>query len=94
MATKVNDDILKRLESFSAIKHVETEMKPTFNLYRVKAAVKEVTIEVAGYLLDSKLAFAKGMVGVMPIFDTRENAKIYADNRYEIVKLTIVKKGE
>ena len=54
----------------------------------------EKTVEIATYGITHKeipLILADGMVGMMPIFDSEDAAKKYADGDYEIVPVKVGK---
>lgn len=63
-------------------------------MFLVMALNKEAEISTTGLLalpqrepLMVLLQYADGMVGVMPVFETREQAEAYADDKYQIVEV-------
>lgn len=55
-------------------------------LYAVQVLKKEVDVEVLGIKQSLPLSWADGMVGIIPVFDSLENAQIWADGS-EIVAM-------
>lgn len=47
--------------------------------YMVAGMDTNISIEVGGTEENLPLFYAEGMIGVMPVFDTEENAKAYAE---------------
>ena len=58
-------------------------------MYAVMSLNKTVGVKVAGAEHDLPLSYAQGMVGAIPVFDTREHAEAFADGRFEVVQLAV-----
>lgn len=57
------------------------------NLFAVMSLNKTVDVEVMGFKRTEPLSFAPGMVGAMPVFDTRESAEAFADGRFKVAEI-------
>ena len=58
-------------------------------VYVVQRMDKTATISVNGQHHTLDFNFADGMVGVMSVFDKKEDAEVFADGRFEIMECTI-----
>ena len=48
------------------------------NLFSVMSLVTSIDVESMGFKRTEPLSFAEGMVGALPVFDTREHAEAFA----------------
>ena len=49
---------------------------------------KEVEVNVMGTVVEVPLSYAEGMIGAIPVFDTREAAELFAGDDYSIAEIT------
>jgi len=64
-------------------------MEEPKTFYGVKIVKPNIIVSVAGVGKKLKLSFAKGMVGAMPIFDTIENAQLFADGKAGLFEIKV-----
>lgn len=57
-------------------------------MYAVLQLNKEVEVNVMGREVEIPLSYADGMIGAMPVFDTKEAAELFAGDKYEIAQIT------
>lgn len=53
----------------------------------VKALNKTVEVTWMGRAAELPLSYADGMIGCLPVFETKEKAEAFADGAYEIVEI-------
>lgn len=58
-------------------------------MFAVLQLNKMVEMSVLGNSVEVSLSYAEGMVGAIPVFETKEQAEVFAGDKYEIAKLTI-----
>ncbi len=58
--------------------------------HMVKSLGKTVALEWMGREHAIPLSWAEGMIGAMPIFETREQAEAYANGMFEIAEVKIL----
>lgn len=58
-------------------------------LFAVMSVNKSVDVQVMGFTRTEPLSFAAGMVGAMPVFDTRESAEAFADGKFQVVEMEV-----
>ena len=58
------------------------------NYYLVMALTKNVDVDIMGRKVELNLSWDKGMIGALPVFESRQLAEKYADGK-EILKITI-----
>lgn len=56
-------------------------------MYAVQGLAQYVEVSAFGIHHEVKLSFADGMIGALPVFDTYENAKAYAGDRFKIAPI-------
>jgi len=57
-------------------------------MYMVLQLNKEIVVKVMGRDVELPLSYADGMVGAVPVFETKEAAEEFAGDRYKIAQLT------
>lgn len=57
------------------------------NLFSVMSLVTSIDVESMGFKRTEPLSFAEGMVGALPVFDTREHAEAFAAGKSGIVEI-------
>jgi len=60
-------------------------------VYVVLSVVKKHQISVMGMKVELEMSWANGMIGVMPIFATREDAEKHANGKFEIMEVEVLK---
>lgn len=55
--------------------------------YAALLMTKTLDINVGGHVHNIRLSCADGMIGALPIFDTRESAEEFADGRCQVVAI-------
>lgn len=58
-------------------------------MYMVSSLKRTITVEVLGLQRETDLTFADGMIGVLPVFESREQAEQYAEGA-EVLELKYV----
>jgi len=58
-------------------------------MYMVLQLNKEVEVNVMGRVVEVPLSYAEGMIGAVPVFDTKDAATKFAGDKYKIAQLTI-----
>ena len=58
--------------------------------YLVMALTKSLDVDIIGRKVELNLSWTSGMIGALPVFDSRELAEKYADGK-EILVVTIKK---
>lgn len=58
--------------------------------YMVKSLGKTVSVMWMGMEAELPLAYAEGMIGAMPVFETREQAEAYADGMFEVAEVHVL----
>ncbi len=59
-------------------------------MFAVMALKTEIAVEVMGSTQTVKMSFADGMVGAIPVFDTRENASAWAEG-LQVIEIALGK---
>lgn len=59
-------------------------------MFVVMAVKKKLGVEVMGAQIEVDLCYAEGMIGGLPVFDTRENAEAWADGKPEVIEVECV----
>ena len=59
-------------------------------MYAVQGLAQYVEVSAFGIHHEVKLSFADGMIGALPVFDTYENAKAYAGDKFKIIKVKTI----
>ena len=57
-------------------------------MYVVLQLDKALEVNVMGREIEVPLSYAEGMVGAMPVFDTKGAAEAFAGDEYEIAEIT------
>jgi hypothetical protein len=57
-------------------------------MFAVLQLNKEVEVNVMGREVGVPLSYAAGMIGAIPVFDTRENAEEFSGDKYDIAEIT------
>lgn len=57
-------------------------------MYVVLQLNKEVGVNVMGREIEVPLSYADGMIGAMPVFDTKGAAEVFAGDKYGISEIT------
>ena len=55
--------------------------------YVVQILNKTAEIELIGETVELPLSCTNGMIGCMPVFETREQAEAFADGAYDVIEL-------
>lgn len=58
-------------------------------MYVVLQLNKQVEISVGGRELEVPLSYAEGMVGTLPVFSSKELAKLFAGDKYGIREIAV-----
>jgi hypothetical protein len=56
-------------------------------MFAVLQLNKEVEVQVFGRIETIPLTYADGMIGAIPVFETKEQAKAFAGDMYKIAEL-------
>jgi hypothetical protein len=56
-------------------------------LFVVKVLNKTAEVMIMGRAVELTLSYADGMIGCMPVFETKEQAESFADGGYEIFEI-------
>lgn len=59
-------------------------------MYVVLTVDTDLMVEVLGTKHETPLIYADGMVGVLPVFETKEQAEAYAGGQYAVAGIIIV----
>ena len=59
-------------------------------MFAVMALKIEIAVEVLGVTQSVKMSFADGMVGAIPVFDTKENALAWAEG-LQVIEIALGK---
>lgn len=59
--------------------------------FAVMTVDKFINVYMSGYEKEMPLSYADGMVGAMPVFETREQAENFSDGKYDVMELRVVK---
>ncbi len=64
-------------------------------MWMVMAVKKSIEVELPAFRLKQELPLscAGGMVGMIPVFDTREDAEEYADGKFDVVQVEVKPRG-
>lgn len=57
------------------------------NLFAVMSLVTSIDVEFMGFNRSEPMSFAEGMVGALPVFDTREHAEAFADGNAWVMEI-------
>ena len=63
------------------------------NYYLVMGLTKSLDVDVMGRKVELNLSWASGIIGALPVFETRELAEKYADGK-EILAITTAKESK
>lgn len=58
-------------------------------LFTVMSVNKTVDVEMMGFKRTEPLSFAPGMVGAMPVFDTKESAERFSEGKFKIAEIEV-----
>lgn len=58
-------------------------------MYVVFQLNKELEVLIMGREIPIPLVYAEGMIGAMPVFDSKEAAEQFAGDKYKIAKIAI-----
>ena len=65
-------------------------------LYVVMCLIKEHDVEIG--LLNCRktleIRWSDGMIGILPVFKSKEDAERYADGRFGVERIEVIEKGE
>ena len=61
-------------------------------MFGVKKLHETLTVEVLGLKQEIKLSYAEGMIGALPVFNTREVPLAYSEDEDLIFELFVVEK--
>lgn len=56
-------------------------------MFAVMAITKKAEVDVFGRPVPIDMSFADGMIGIIPVFDTRENAEKWAEGTLQIIEV-------
>ncbi len=56
-------------------------------MYAVMSLNKTVDVAIYGVTHTVPLSFGGGMIGAIPVFDTKEQADVFANGKFEVVQL-------
>lgn len=62
--------------------------------FAVMTVEKFIDVYVSGYKKEMPLSYADGMVGAMPVFETREQAENFSGGKYDVMELLVLKEKE
>lgn len=57
-------------------------------MYAVMSLNKTVEVDVYGSTHEVPLSFGEGMIGAIPVFETREQAEKFANGKFDVVELS------
>lgn len=57
-------------------------------MYAVLQLNKQVEVNVYGREIEIPLSYADGMIGAIPVFETREAAEVFAGDKYDVAEIT------
>lgn len=63
-------------------------------MYVVLIVNRMITLDLFGSEQDVPLCYAEGMVGAIPVFETREQAEAFADGNYAVVEVITAEAGD
>lgn len=59
--------------------------------FAVMTVEKFISVYVSCYEKEIPLSYADGMVGAMPVFETRDQAENFSGGKYDVMELRVVK---
>jgi len=57
-------------------------------MFMVLSLREEVSINVMDEDVITKASYAQGMIGIIPVFETRDDAEKYACGKFDIIEVT------
>lgn len=57
--------------------------------YLVARLDKNVTVSLPGRDVDVPFSYADGMIGALPVFETREQAEAFSDGEYGVMEIIV-----
>ena len=84
-------------EPATELRDIETIIRPAVaakneRMWAVMSLQEHADADVIGRVFSVPLSFAKGMVGVIPVFKSLEDAEAFSDGKFPVVSINIVEK--